>query len=233
MTGKMTLFITLTSLLQHLIDLDTALLLEINSHHSPFFVLFMPLYSGKWVWVPFYASLVFVIARNYSWKVTLLSLLTAAIIITFSDQVSAQLLRPEVERLRPSNLQNPISETVHIVNGYRGGNYSFPSAHAANSWALVTYIILLFRRKWLSLMMVAWAVLMCYSRMYLGVHYMGDLLAGMIIGAIGAMIMYWIFSSFSHHKAPTKVRDMWAPIVTGCFTVLVFVAISAVVSLST
>ena len=229
----MTLFITLTSLLQHLIDLDTALLLEINSHHSPFFDVFMPLYSGKWVWVPFYASLVFVIARNYSWKVTLLSLLTAAVIITFSDQVSAQLLRPEVERLRPSNLQNPISETVHIVNGYRGGNYSFPSAHAANSWALVTYIILLFRRKWLSLMMVAWAVLMCYSRMYLGVHYMGDLLAGMIIGAIGAMIMYWIFSSFSHHKAPTNVRDMWAPIVTGCFTVLVFVAISAVVSLST
>ncbi len=233
MTGKMTLFITLTSLLQHLIDLDTTLLLEINSHHSPFFDVFMPLYSGKWVWVPFYASLVFVIARNYSWKVTLLSLLTAAVIITFSDQVSAQLLRPEVERLRPSNLQNPISETVHIVNGYRGGNFSFPSAHAANSWALVTYIILLFRRKWLSLMMVAWAVLMCYSRMYLGVHYMGDLLAGMIIGAIGAMIMYWIFSSFSHHKAPTKVRDMWAPIVTGCFTVLVFVAISAVVSLST
>ena len=233
MTGKMTLFITLTSLLQHLIDLDTTLLLEINSHHSPFFDVFMPLYSGKWVWVPFYASLVFVIARNYSWKVTLLSLLTAAVIITFSDQVSAQLLRPEVERLRPSNLQNPISETVHIVNGYRGGNYSFPSAHAANSWALVTYVILLFRRKWLSLMMVAWAVLMCYSRMYLGVHYMGDLLAGMIIGAIGAMIMYWIFSSFSHHKAPTKVRDMWAPIVTGCFTVLVFVAISAVVSLST
>ncbi len=229
----MTLFITLTSLLQHLIDLDTALLLEINSHHSPFFDVFMPLYSGKWVWVPFYASLVFVIARNYSWKVTLLSLLTAAVIITFSDQVSAQLLRPEVERLRPSNLQNPISETVHIVNGYRGGNYSFPSAHAANSWALVTYIILLFRRKWLSLMMVVWAVLMCYSRMYLGVHYMGDLLAGMIIGAIGAMIMYWIFSSFSHHKAPTNVRDMWAPIVTGCFTVLVFVAISAVVSLST
>ena len=233
MTGKMTLFIKLTSLLQHLIDLDTTLLLEINSHHSPFFDVFMPLYSGKWVWVPFYASLVFVIARNYSWKVTLLSLLTAAVIITFSDQVSAQLLRPEVERLRPSNLQNPISETVHVVNGYRGGNYSFPSAHAANSWALVTYIILLFRRKWLSLMMVAWAVLMCYSRMYLGVHYMGDLLAGMIIGAIGAMIMYWIFSSFSHHKAPTKVRDMWAPIVTGCFTVLVFVAISAVVSLST
>ena len=229
----MTLFITLTSLLQHLIDLDTTLLLEINSHHSPFFDVFMPLYSGKWVWVPFYASLVFVIARNYSWKVTLLSLLTAAVIITFSDQVSAQLLRPEVERLRPSNLQNPISETVHIVNGYRGRNYSFPSAHAANSWALVTYVILLFRRKWLSLMMVAWAVLMCYSRMYLGVHYMGDLLAGMIIGAIGAMIMYWIFSSFSHHKAPTKVRDMWAPIVTGCFTVLVFVAISAVVSLST
>ncbi len=229
----MILFVTLTSLLQHLIDLDTALLLEVNSHHSAFFDVFMPLYSGKWVWMPFYISLAFVIARNYSWKATILALLTAAVIIVFSDQVSAHWIRPEIERLRPSNLENPISETIHIVNGYRGGSYSFPSAHAANSWALVTYIILLFRRRWLSLLMVIWAVLMCYSRMYLGVHYMGDLLAGMAIGAIGALILYWAFSTFSHQKTPARVRSIWAPIATGCLTVLVFLVISAVVSLST
>ena len=177
----MTLFITLSSLLQYLIDLDTSVILEVNSHHSAFFDVFMPLYSGKWAWAPFYASLVFVIARNSTWKIALLTVLAAVLVIVFSDQVSAQLIRPEIERLRPSNLQNPISDTIHIVNGYRGGKYSFPSSHAANAWGLVTYIILLFRRRWLTVLMVSWALLMCYSRMYLGVHYLGDLLAGMII----------------------------------------------------
>jgi undecaprenyl-diphosphatase len=132
-----------------------------------------------------------------------------------------------VARLRPSNLQNPISDVVHVVNGYRGGNYSFPSAHAANSWGLAIFITMLFRNRWLSISMILWALLTCYSRMYLGVHYFGDLLIGMLIGCLGACIVYLLLTRFTDIKKPEKIEHTYVPIVALVATVVVFLGISA------
>lgn len=89
----------------------------------------------------------------------------------------------------PSNPENPLSEMVHIVGGYRGGSYGFPSCHAANSFALASFLTLLFANRKLSLFIFAWAVLNSYSRVYLGVHYPGDLLVGAIIGTAAGLAM--------------------------------------------
>lgn len=89
----------------------------------------------------------------------------------------------------PSNPENPLSEMVHIVGGYRGGSYGFPSCHAANSFALASFLTLLFANRKLSLFIFAWAVLNSYSRVYLGVHYPGDLLVGAIIGTAVGLAM--------------------------------------------
>lgn len=169
--------------------IDTQVFLALNGLHAPYFDVFMKLFTGKWIWVPMYAAVLFAVVRNYRWRQTLAVLVCVALAITIADQVCATLIRPEVCRLRPSNPENPLSEMVHIVGGYRGGSYGFPSCHAANSFALASFLTLLFANRKLSLFIFAWAVLNSYSRVYLGVHYPGDLLVGAIIGTAVGLAM--------------------------------------------
>lgn len=119
--------------------IDTQVFLALNGLHAPYFDVFMKLFTGKWIWVPMYAAVLFAVVRNYRWRQTLAVLVCVALAITIADQVCATLIRPEVCRLRPSNPANPLSEMVHIVGGYRGGSYGFPSCHAANSFALASF----------------------------------------------------------------------------------------------
>jgi undecaprenyl-diphosphatase len=84
--------------------------------------------------------------------------------------------------MRPANPDNPLSVFIHTVNDYHGGSYGFPSSHAANTAGLTCFCVFVLRRRWLSWVMVGWMVLVCYSRMYLGVHYPSDILAGWLLG---------------------------------------------------
>lgn len=190
-----------------IIGLDTDLLLWINSHNAPFWDIFMYTISGKLIWVPFYITLLYAIYRSYGFRIMIVMGIMTALAITAADQVCASLIRPAVERLRPTNLNNPISDFVHIVNGYRGGRYGFPSCHAANTFALVGLTSLLFRRWKYTLFIILWAATVCYSRIYLGVHYPGDILVGLTIGTICGMSCYLatapLVGIFLHFK-PTE-----------------------------
>lgn len=209
----------MNELLQLLNQWDTDLLLAINGWHNGYFDTFMSAYSGKWVWVPMYGALVYLLFRNLHWRTALLCLVGVALTITFADQVGASLIRPWVERLRPSNPDNPTSELVHIVNGYRGGRYGFPSCHAANTFGLAFYLMFVFRQKGLTWLLMAWAVLTCYSRAYLGVHYPGDLLTGAALGLLGAALCYVLFRWVARYKRPGQVRQLWVPVAVGGLTV--------------
>ena len=173
-------------------DIDARLLLIVNGAHSPFFDAVMWCISGRWIWIPFYAVLDYLLFRRMSWKRASICLVTIGLIILAADQTCATLIRPEIGRLRPANLNNPLSSFVHVVNGYRGGRYGFPSCHAANTFALAVFMSLVIRHKWFTVMMFSWAFIVSYSRMYLGVHYFGDLFCGATIGSLFAVLFYYL-----------------------------------------
>lgn len=118
----------LADVLSGLVEIDTDLLLAINGWRAEWADFFMYAFSGKWIWVPLYVALFYVIVRNLHWKVAIGCAVAIALTITFADQMGATVIRPLVCRPRPANLENPISEFVQIVNGYRADDTVFHPA---------------------------------------------------------------------------------------------------------
>lgn len=173
-------------------SIDTEIFLSLNNLYSPFWDSFMSIFSGKMIWAPMYATIVYILYTNLDKRTATLYALAIILTIALADLTCARVLRPLAERLRPANLDNPISGMVHIVGNYRGGIYGFPSCHAANSFGLATILSLIIRKRTLTVFIFLWATVNSYSRLYLGVHYTGDLLVGAIIGSLIAFIVYWV-----------------------------------------
>lgn len=168
-------------LIEYLSSFEDSLLLAINGAHNPVMDFLMWQYSAKWIWLPFYLFLLFMIIRRHTPVQILKICLCIFLIILITDQACAAWIRPLVERDRPSH--SALGPLLHFVNDYKGGNYGFPSCHAANSGALAAFLCCVFRGRIMPALLVAWALMMGYSRMYLGVHYPSDLLAGYFIGS--------------------------------------------------
>lgn len=213
-------------LMQWLIEIDEKLLLAINGCHNDYFDHFMYLFSDRWIWVPMYVVILYVMIRNFSFRKTIVCLIAIALTITIADQVGASLIRPIVERMRPSNLDNPISDLVHIVNNHRSGRYGFPSCHAANTFGLAFFVCFLFRRRWLTAFLMFWAVVTCYSRVYLGLHYPGDLFFGMILGLLSATMVYLIMRKLIPEHSGGSIKHVNTPIYVGALTIAVISLIS-------
>ena len=169
-------------MIEYLEHIDRALFLTLNGWHSPFLDYVMWYVSARIYWIPLYIILLVMIFRRFGWKNTLVIILTISAVIAATDQTAYHFFKLTFERLRPSH--NPeIEHLVHSVNGYKGGVYGFVSNHAANSFALAVFVSLIFRTRWVILGMLFWAVLIGYSRIYLGVHYPGDIIGGVILGS--------------------------------------------------
>ncbi len=167
--------------MERLAELDRELLLFFNGFHAEWLDPVMLLATKTIFWLPLYLVLVYLMAKSYQWN-TLYLLLGVALTIVMADQITSGFMKPFFERLRPS--QEPaLVGILHTVNNYKGGLYGFASSHAANSFGVAMFLWLLFkgRHHWMSIIFV-WAALMSYTRIYLGVHYPGDILAGTVIG---------------------------------------------------
>ena len=210
----------LADVLSRLVEMDTDLLLAINGWRAEWADYFMYSFSGGCIWVPMYAAIFYVIVRNFNWRIALGCVITVALTITFADQVCATVIRPLVCRLRPTNPENPLSEFVQIVNDYRGGRYGFPSCHAANTFGLAFFIFYLFRNRALNWFIMLWAIVTCYSRSYLGVHFPGDLLVGAIVGFIGATLCYRLFGLLFKYKRQKGYKHLYVPIIVGGVTII-------------
>ena len=169
-------------MLELLNKIDTSLFLFLNSIHNHFFDSVMWVISEKETWYPLYIILIVYIIYKFRWKSILLLLLTG-VLITLSDQISVHLFKEIFQRLRPCH-NSQIAEYVHLVNNYCGGKYGFVSSHASNSFAIAIFLSYLFKNKHFAYIALFWACIVSYSRVYLGVHYPGDIIAGAVLGII-------------------------------------------------
>jgi len=149
--------------------------------HTPWLDYIMFHATDPIYWLPVYLFFLFLVIRKYRWN-TLWIILFIAIMILISDQMT-NLVKELTHRLRPSQESGLV---VHLVNAYKGGNYGFYSAHASNNFALALFLIVVLGRyyRFIFIPLLLWALLMSYTRIYLGVHYPGDILAGMVVGSV-------------------------------------------------
>jgi undecaprenyl-diphosphatase len=169
---------------------DTNIFLIFNGLHNSFFDSLMWLISGRLTWVPLYATLMYIIFKN--WKLKGFWFVIALVVsIVIADQVASGIIKNAVERFRPSR-EWSLEGLVHTVNGSRGGKYGFVSSHAANTFALAVLTSLIFRNKIYSWIVIFWAAIVSYSRIYLGVHYPLDILGGTAVGVFTAIFLYFL-----------------------------------------
>jgi len=192
------------SMLEDLKQFDTELFLAINGKHSAFFDTIMYWASDKLFWFPFYAVLLVFLVRIYK-KFAIYVLLAITVTITLCDQTASGLLKNLVKRLRPSH-EPTLVQLVRLSEAGPGGNYGFVSSHSANAFGLVTFLFFLLPAKynWLKIVLLFWALLVSYSRIYNGVHYPFDILGGALVGVLSGSLIWIIFRAIFKNKAFNK-----------------------------
>ena len=186
-------------MIEYLESIDIKLFTFLNGHYNAYFDQFMWLVSSRLAWIPMCLALLYVVFRN-NWRNGLAALLLIALTITLSDQISSSIIKHAVERLRPTHTEALIP-IVHTVNGYMSGLYGFVSSHAANSFGVAMILSLLFKNRWFTMLMFLWATILSYSRIYLGVHFPGDIIGGMIVGLAVASLLFFLYKKLLSTKA--------------------------------
>jgi len=186
-------------MLDDLLRMDSELFLSIHHLRNGFFDFIMPWFSNRWIWIPLYAFLAYKVYKAYNTKAVVI-MLTVALMIVVSDQ-GANFFKNSIQRPRPCNNPELLLHGGVITPDGCGGPFGFFSGHASNVFALSLIMILLMRRKDIDrwkpwLWMFAWAIVVCWSRIYMGVHYPGDVLCGAIYGSIIAGVVYILLTRF-------------------------------------
>ncbi len=176
--------------------LDRNLLLKINSLHTPLMDTFMWYMSESWHTILFILAVAYAFYRKFSAKKAVEFMVGCAIVFACTD-LSSNAIKHGVQRYRPThNLE--IKEQIHLVNNYAGGKYGFFSGHSANTFGITTFMFLCIHwiRKRYKLLLYIYPCIVVYSRMYLGVHYPSDVLAGMLDGLIFGTLVYFIMNTY-------------------------------------
>lgn len=165
---------------------DEQLFLYLNGQHQDWLDPFVDTLTGKLIWIPLYAFFIYLIIKHFN-KGSVWILAGIGLAILMADQTASGFMKPFFERLRPCH--DPRWEGLMFNYGGCGGMYGFVSSHAANTFALAIYLNLLFRDRlkgfgWLYL----WAVVISYTRIYLGVHYPLDI----VVGALAGLLSGWV-----------------------------------------
>ena len=173
--------------------IDSDLLLFLNGLHADWMDEVMVLITKMWVWFPLYLLLIYLTVKQYGkrcWWV----FLAVAIVVLCSDQLSAHVCKPLFHRLRPC-YNTDLQDLIHLPKGLAGGKYGFVSSHAANTFAVASFLTATLRKnhKWMGIVLYLWAFISSYSRIYMGYHYPGDILCGAILGILIGLTFWKVF----------------------------------------
>ena len=224
---------------QPIIDFDKHLLLQLNGSESLFLDSLVLTLTNAWTWVPLYISLLLVVIKNSDTVLKiLLILLSAGLCVLLAGTIDDTIVKPLVGRWRPTR-DPEIGLLVDIVDGYRGGDYGFFSAHASNTFSIAIFFCWLIRSRVLSIALVLWSLTNSWTRLYLGVHFPGDILVGLSWGALVGTGVYFfyrylasrftrvgVFTSLAYTKTGYSRKDVDIPVCVLVFT-LIYAALRA------
>lgn len=190
-------------MIEWLDHIDQRLFLFLNGLHSDFLDGIMYWTSGKTSWIFMYVIILAWLGYMYRWRMMLVVLLIAAC-VTLTDQISVHLFKDLVQRLRPCHNQE-IQHLVHLVRNHCGGAFGFVSSHAANTFGVAMFTAGLVRNRYYSWFIFIWATLVAYSRIYLGVHYPGDVVVGAFLGIFIGWVIMVVFRAINKWISRNKI----------------------------
>lgn len=182
-------------MIESLLNLDRDITLALNGSSSLYADGLMMAVTSTFTWIPVGLVLLYILLKNNNMNIPkfLLVFLMLALCVFFSDQLS-NLSKAFFERWRPA--RDPyIMYQVDVVDNYRGGRFGFFSAHAANTMSIAVFLSLLFRQGRITLLLLSWTLLNGYSRIYLGVHYFGDVMVGFVVGVIVGVLLKKLYNA--------------------------------------
>lgn len=191
-------------LLERLDALDREAFLAINGAHAPWADGLMQALSSMVLWFPLYVFFLYLLQRRLGWRSLGWSALLLAVMILCSDKGSVLLFKETVQRLRPCH-EPTLAGLVHLVPQGCGGRFGFVSSHASNHFAIAVFMIGVLRARppWAIAALLFWAGAIAYSRVYLGVHYPGDVLVGGLYGAAVGAVAVLAFRRFAEPARPS------------------------------
>ena len=179
--------------MEEIIQFDKQLLLMLNGSDSSYLDQVVLILTNGLTWIPLYVSLLFLVVKNnHNWRTILLIVAGAGLCVLMAGTLDDEIVKPLVARWRPTH-DPQIGSLVDVVNDYRGGRYGFFSAHASNTFSIALFFSLLVRYRWLTVGLVSYSLVNCWTRLYLGVHYPGDILVGLLWGTVTAISVYSLF----------------------------------------
>lgn len=185
---------------------DKQMLLVVNGSDSLYLDRVVRTLTNAFTWIPFYVSMLWLVIRNSeTMRRVLYVLCGAAICVVLAGSVDDLIVKPTVARWRPTH-DPEIGMLVDVVDGYRGGSYGFFSAHAANTFSLAVYFCWLVRSRVLSVAVVIWSFINCWTRLYLGVHFPGDILVGLFWGTLVGCFAYYVYHRLTRHMVVSRTH---------------------------
>lgn len=190
-------------MIDQIIHWDQQLLVALNGSSSLFLDGTMMAITQTGTWIPLFVCILYAIVRNNNWRSSLFIILMTALLITLCDQFASGFCKPYFHRFRPS--QEPaLADVIDLVNGYRCGLYGFISSHAANTFGMSVFFSFLFANRKVTPLLLLYACLASYSRIYLGVHYPLDILMGTLWGVLCGVLVYklylWLSNRFGFSR---------------------------------
>ncbi len=199
---------------ENLLPFERNLFFSLNGSDSIFLDHLFWTFTGRFVWVLLLLFLLVMFFYKTSRKEGLLVAFFFILVIVACDQVSSSLIKEFFHRLRPT-YHPAFKDLVDVVNGYRSGGFGFVSGHATNSFGIAVLMSLIFMRRWVTFPLLTWAAINSYSRIYLGVHFVSDIIGGAIVGSLLAWMLYelyvWIRVRFYHIPKSEGRLSVYSP----------------------